>query len=204
VCYVFQWRQGINNLNDIWDTSEGECVVMMETVTWCPRIGAGLFLPGGTCPSSFDASANVQSTDSFLWGARNASHSTRWAWCRDLTDRVLIIAKLLSLIHHSLSFKFHYDPFSPASYTPIYSWAREKKDTSDIQGWCKGTADGWRRRCSLIKWAFGRSTMYVSYPELLGLVFSFRFVMWTLACARCRCEAGSWRQFCNNSLDRKW
>ncbi|OCF43147.1 pre-mRNA-processing-splicing factor 8 [Kwoniella heveanensis CBS 569] len=29
---VYKWCQGINNLTDIWDTSEGECVVMMETV----------------------------------------------------------------------------------------------------------------------------------------------------------------------------
>ena len=28
----FKWCQGINNLTDIWETSEGECVVMMETV----------------------------------------------------------------------------------------------------------------------------------------------------------------------------
>lgn len=27
-----QWCQGINNLTDIWETSEGECVVLMETV----------------------------------------------------------------------------------------------------------------------------------------------------------------------------
>jgi pre-mRNA-processing factor 8 len=29
---VYKWCQGINNLTDIWDTSEGETVVMMETV----------------------------------------------------------------------------------------------------------------------------------------------------------------------------
>jgi pre-mRNA-processing factor 8 len=29
---VYKWCQGINNLTDIWDTDEGECVVMMETV----------------------------------------------------------------------------------------------------------------------------------------------------------------------------
>ncbi|WVN88199.1 pre-mRNA-processing-splicing factor 8 [Cryptococcus depauperatus CBS 7841] len=29
---VYKWCQGINNLTDIWDTSEGESVVMMETV----------------------------------------------------------------------------------------------------------------------------------------------------------------------------
>ncbi|KAK6910277.1 pre-mRNA-processing-splicing factor 8 [Kwoniella mangroviensis CBS 8507] len=29
---VYKWCQGINNLTDIWDTSDGECVVMMETV----------------------------------------------------------------------------------------------------------------------------------------------------------------------------
>ncbi|KAL1413523.1 pre-mRNA-splicing factor 8 [Vanrija albida] len=29
---VYKWCQGINNLTDIWDTNEGECVVMMETV----------------------------------------------------------------------------------------------------------------------------------------------------------------------------
>ena len=28
---VYKWCQGINNLEDIWDTSDGECVVMMET-----------------------------------------------------------------------------------------------------------------------------------------------------------------------------
>jgi len=28
---VYKWCNGINNLQDIWDTSEGECVVMMET-----------------------------------------------------------------------------------------------------------------------------------------------------------------------------
>ncbi|KAJ3800917.1 NUC071 domain-containing protein [Lentinula aff. detonsa] len=29
---VYKWCQGINNLTDIWETSEGECNVMMETV----------------------------------------------------------------------------------------------------------------------------------------------------------------------------
>ncbi|WRT66224.1 pre-mRNA-processing-splicing factor 8 [Kwoniella shivajii] len=29
---VYKWCQGINNLTDIWDTTDGECVVMMETV----------------------------------------------------------------------------------------------------------------------------------------------------------------------------
>ncbi|KAF9434505.1 Pre-mRNA-processing-splicing factor 8 [Entomortierella beljakovae] len=28
---VYKWCQGINNLTDVWDTAEGECVVMMET-----------------------------------------------------------------------------------------------------------------------------------------------------------------------------
>jgi pre-mRNA-processing factor 8 len=28
---VYKWCQGINNLNEIWETSEGECVVLMET-----------------------------------------------------------------------------------------------------------------------------------------------------------------------------
>lgn len=28
---VYKWCQGINNLENIWDTSEGECVVMVET-----------------------------------------------------------------------------------------------------------------------------------------------------------------------------
>lgn len=28
---VYKWCQGINNLTDIWETSEGESVVMMET-----------------------------------------------------------------------------------------------------------------------------------------------------------------------------
>jgi len=33
-CCVFfpQWCQGINNLTDVWETSEGECVVMTETM----------------------------------------------------------------------------------------------------------------------------------------------------------------------------
>ncbi|KAG1906375.1 PRP8 pre-mRNA processing factor 8-like protein [Suillus fuscotomentosus] len=29
---VYKWCQGVNNLTDIWETSEGECNVMMETV----------------------------------------------------------------------------------------------------------------------------------------------------------------------------
>lgn len=29
---VYKWCQGINNLTDIWETGEGECNVMMETV----------------------------------------------------------------------------------------------------------------------------------------------------------------------------
>lgn len=29
---VYKWCQGINNLTDVWDTSEGECLVMMQTV----------------------------------------------------------------------------------------------------------------------------------------------------------------------------
>jgi pre-mRNA-processing factor 8 len=29
---VYKWCQGINNLSDIWETSDGECVVMLETV----------------------------------------------------------------------------------------------------------------------------------------------------------------------------
>ncbi|KAK4686129.1 pre-mRNA-processing factor 8, partial [Tremellales sp. Uapishka_1] len=29
---VYKWCQGINNLTDIWETSDGECVVLMETV----------------------------------------------------------------------------------------------------------------------------------------------------------------------------
>ena len=29
---VYKWCQGINNLTDVWDTNDGECVVMMETV----------------------------------------------------------------------------------------------------------------------------------------------------------------------------
>lgn len=28
---VYKWCQGINNLHDIWDTTEGECVVMMQS-----------------------------------------------------------------------------------------------------------------------------------------------------------------------------
>lgn len=27
---VYKWCQGINNLNDVWDTTSGECVVMMQ------------------------------------------------------------------------------------------------------------------------------------------------------------------------------
>lgn len=27
---VYKWCQGINNLTDVWDTSNGECVVMMQ------------------------------------------------------------------------------------------------------------------------------------------------------------------------------
>jgi hypothetical protein len=29
---VYKWCNGINNLTDIWETSEGECVVMMQSV----------------------------------------------------------------------------------------------------------------------------------------------------------------------------
>lgn len=29
---MYKWCQGINNLTDIWETGEGECNVMMETV----------------------------------------------------------------------------------------------------------------------------------------------------------------------------
>ena len=29
---MYKWCQGINNLTDIWETSKGECNVMMETV----------------------------------------------------------------------------------------------------------------------------------------------------------------------------
>lgn len=28
---VYKWCQGINNLQDVWDTSNGECVVMLQT-----------------------------------------------------------------------------------------------------------------------------------------------------------------------------
>ena len=28
---VYKWCQGINNLTDVWDTNEGECVVMLQT-----------------------------------------------------------------------------------------------------------------------------------------------------------------------------
>ena len=28
---VYKWCQGVNNLSDVWNTSAGECVVMMET-----------------------------------------------------------------------------------------------------------------------------------------------------------------------------
>ena len=29
---VYKWCQGINNLTDVWETNDGECVVLMETV----------------------------------------------------------------------------------------------------------------------------------------------------------------------------
>lgn len=29
---VYKWCNGINNLTDVWETSEGECVVMMQSV----------------------------------------------------------------------------------------------------------------------------------------------------------------------------
>ena len=29
---MVQWSQGINNLNDIWETNDGECVIMIDTV----------------------------------------------------------------------------------------------------------------------------------------------------------------------------
>lgn len=28
---VYKWCQGINNLADVWDTSNGECVVVLQT-----------------------------------------------------------------------------------------------------------------------------------------------------------------------------
>ncbi len=28
---VYKWCQGINNLADIWDTADGECVVVVQT-----------------------------------------------------------------------------------------------------------------------------------------------------------------------------
>jgi pre-mRNA-processing factor 8 len=28
---VYKWCQGVNNLTDVWDTSDNECVVMLET-----------------------------------------------------------------------------------------------------------------------------------------------------------------------------
>ena len=28
---VYKWCQGVNNLADVWDTGNGECVVMMQT-----------------------------------------------------------------------------------------------------------------------------------------------------------------------------
>ena len=31
---VYKWCQGINNLTDVWDTSNGECVVMMQVGGW--------------------------------------------------------------------------------------------------------------------------------------------------------------------------
>jgi pre-mRNA-processing factor 8 len=29
---VYKWCNGVNNLADIWETGEGECVVMMQSV----------------------------------------------------------------------------------------------------------------------------------------------------------------------------
>jgi pre-mRNA-processing factor 8 len=29
---VYKWCNGVNNLADIWETAEGECVVMMQSV----------------------------------------------------------------------------------------------------------------------------------------------------------------------------
>ena len=28
---VYKWAAGINNITDVWDTSTGQCVVMMQT-----------------------------------------------------------------------------------------------------------------------------------------------------------------------------
>ena len=28
---VYKWCQGINNLTDVWDTANGECVVVMQS-----------------------------------------------------------------------------------------------------------------------------------------------------------------------------
>ena len=42
---MYKWCQGINNLTDIWETSEGECNVMMETVLSKVYEKIGLTLP---------------------------------------------------------------------------------------------------------------------------------------------------------------
>lgn len=39
---VYKWCQGINNLTDVWDTAEGECVVMMQV---CRRLRLRCKLP---------------------------------------------------------------------------------------------------------------------------------------------------------------
>jgi pre-mRNA-processing factor 8 len=33
---VYKWCNGINNLHGVWDTAEGECVVMMQVRTAHP------------------------------------------------------------------------------------------------------------------------------------------------------------------------
>ena len=31
---VYKWCQGINNLTDVWETADGECVVMLQVRRW--------------------------------------------------------------------------------------------------------------------------------------------------------------------------
>jgi len=56
---VYKWCNGVNNLTDIWETSEGECVVMMQSIlekmyekvdiTLLNRSAAGGTGQGGLC-----------------------------------------------------------------------------------------------------------------------------------------------------------
>ena len=55
---VYKWCNGVNNLRDVWDTSNGECVVMLQV--WAPPpIAAGsalchqTHLPGQMMPQAW-------------------------------------------------------------------------------------------------------------------------------------------------------